>query len=411
MNALHEILCMTCAEPRLVQIDNQNVMCASCGSMFKDEELDSMYDKQKHDEVDRYRNKHTVERRKRKKCLMDGICKQNRAVKKSKLSVDDQLSAAAPSTVFSDAYTNNCAGSVDHCEHSDTILLNRDNNAVCTRCGLVLADGVGLFEFGYLAGSPFHNRRGSYKIIYYFNEKLAQWSRRCPPPNDVQFAIFKKEASRFSIYGPPAKFNRRTIASICRAIGVPTMQEKWLVLLDKLRKEPGFEDVPEFPVPPTRLLNCMIVFFRRVLPFWFKNKDIDVTNDVKQFLEANPELSNDRQILYWISDAFKKQHSTRKSFPHNFMMREFLLQLQQHYADDPDMANCYDLHEVCHKRISRPREFYQTLIWKHIVEDLNNDGGADILELASTANTTTNATSGSGQLQDIPVSISTPIPI
>jgi hypothetical protein len=216
---------------------------------------------------------------------------------------------------------------------------------------------------------------------------LAQWSRNCPKPSDQVFESFLEEAKRIAVITPPEQFTRRTIARICRNIGRPTMQEKWLMLFDRLALLPGFEKVPRFPIPTDYLLAKIQDCFRIVLPVWFTCKDIDISDDIHEYLRNNPEHANDCQITNFLKLSEKKlpsqqhhlqQPKRRKSFPHNFMIREFLKQVQSNFSHDSKLANCFDIHQICHKQISRSIEFFQSMIWKHICETINTGGEIDL---------------------------------
>ncbi len=259
----------------------------------------------------------------------------------------------------------NNSSTLGKCLHSK-LVVNHDYAAVCTDCGDVLADGMALFEYGCLPGSPHHSRRGSYKIVYYWNEKLAQWNRTCPRPSDEILLQFLEEAQRVATFCRPEDFSRRTIAGICRTIGRATMQEKWLMLFDYLEEQPGFKNkVKKFPKPSPQLLAKVQHCFRIVLPVWYGCKDINIKEDLELYLEEFPQYRSDSQINNLLKMVGDKK---RKSFPHNFMIREFLRFVQTNYDakfDDATIANCFDLHEMCHKQISRSIELYQKFIWKH----------------------------------------------
>lgn len=262
------------------------------------------------------------------------------------------------------------------CDHINTVVINRDYAGVCTACGIVVGDGMALFELGCLPGAPFHNRRGSYKIVYYWNEKLAQWSRKCPRPSEPILRAFLAEAKNVAAKLRPSEFTRKTIARICRTIGHPTTQEKWLMLFDILSEYPEFDGIRKFPVPSYHLLAKIQDCFRVVLPIWFQCKDIDITEDVKQYLKENPEESKSAEITKLLKPrSAAAAAKRRKSFPHNYMIHQFLRQLQLIFVDDPELSHCYDLHEPCHKHISQSIYFYQSMIWKHICETINCSAG------------------------------------
>lgn len=268
-------------------------------------------------------------------------------------------------------------GCYKRCDHGEKIVINSDYAGVCVSCGMVVADGVALFELGCLPGAPFHNRRGSYKIIYYWNEKLAQWSRRCPMPPESILRAFLEEAKNVASRIHPSKFSRKTIARICRTIGSPTTQEKWLMMFDILAKTPGFEAVPKFPIPSGHLLSKIQDCFRIVLPVWFQCKDIEISNDdvafyIKHHSDQIKHTDMNKLLKSSLTLTKKKR---RKSFPHNFMIHQFLKQLQSIFQDDPHLQTCYDLHHHCHKHISDSVHFYQSMIWKHICESINSSAG------------------------------------
>lgn len=288
-----------------------------------------------------------------------------------------------PHSALSSGGTVRCGicGQNKECDHATRVVINSDYAGVCTVCGTVVAEGMALFELGCLPGAPFHNRRGSYKIIYYWNEKLAQWSRRCPRPPEPVLRAFLEEAKNVSATTRPADFTRKTIARICRTIGSPTTQEKWLMLFDILADTPGFETVPKFSFPSNYLLSKIQDCFRIVLPVWFQCKDVDITEDVKLYLRENPEHAKNTEITKLLKPKYGMSAKRRKSFPHNFMIHKFLQQLQQIFHDDEQLHNCYDTHEKCHKHISSSIHFYQSMIWKHICESINSSAGAGGIDL------------------------------
>lgn len=396
-----DVACRICGQTKLVNDGINSYCCFHCGQTYDNLQLENLHEQQ------RSRRVAVFFKRKQRAAVEDiedkSPSKKTKHQQKNSLpislvaetffDIDDVTGSKSGggNSVFVDgldvcesgggnSLVNNTRLSTDshgRCSKYARTIINDDYDVICLECGLVVASGMSLFEYGCLPGSPFHNRRGSYKIIYYWNEKLAQWSRRCPPPSPENYELFISEARRTTTYGPPARFTRRTIAKICRAIGLSTMQEKWLLLFDKLAVTEGFSDVPRFPTPNDKLLGLMQTLFKIVLPVWFQCKDIDVSDDVQNYIKAHPELANDRQITTWIIQPSNKLQKKRKSFPHNFMTRKYLEHIQMWFPHDPELSNCFECHQSCHKQISRPREFYQNLIWIHISETINTAGLLD----------------------------------
>jgi hypothetical protein len=251
------------------------------------------------------------------------------------------------------------------CRH-DNLVTTREGDAVCSLCGSVLYSGVDLFHVAGLVGAAYLWRKGTYKIKYYYNEKLAQWSRECPPPSDDTFSKFLAEARNSERNGDPARFTRKDIARICRRIGKPTMQEKWILLMDMCkRKDPVyFKDLNIPPKPSVRLRNEMKRLFLISLPAWEMCKDEDVSEELKKLF---PEMGIPGHF------ATKKKRK-RKSYPHNYMMRRSLRQIQEWYPDDEDLGRCYDLHEKSIKKVSRSIELWQDMIYKYMCEIMNGGG-------------------------------------
>lgn len=193
------------------------------------------------------------------------------------------------------------------CLHHEHLVITRDGDATCNQCGRVVLYGVGLFHLAYLEGAAYCYRKGTYKIKYYFNEKIAQWGRTCPKPSADTFAALVGELRDQNRYGLPSGFGRRTIAQACKRIGKPTLQEKHLLLLEMLRDTDkdyfGSIVVPE--KPHYRLLNDMRRVFNLTLPAWMMCRDIDVTTE---FRRRHPKRS--------LPSHYGSKR--RKSYPHNY---------------------------------------------------------------------------------------------
>lgn len=255
---------------------------------------------------------------------------------------------------------------LDHCEHDGENVVTRDGDVVCRGCGMVLARGLDLFHFGAQRDGAYHYRKGTYKIKYYINEKIAQLLRQCPPPSAEVFDRFLQEASDERRRNPGSSFARKTIAKICRKIGVPTLQEKWLMLLEMLKSaDPvGFADIRVPPKPSPRLVNEIRRLFHLSLPAWQMCKDRDISQDLAR-------LKDKKNVVY------RYHQRRRKSYPHNFMIREFLRQIQDwneegKQQNEEEMRTCFDLYEPCVKRVSKGIEQELQIIYSDMVRCMND---------------------------------------
>lgn len=249
----------------------------------------------------------------------------------------------------------------------------------------MLATGCDLFHFGRQHDAAYTYRKGTYRIKYYFNEKLAQWCRQCPVPDDDTFQAFALEARQYNKYGRPADFGRCDIAKICKAIGKPTMQEKWLLLMEMLcNSDPAYFGSMFIPPKPSpRLVNEVGRLFHLSLPAWNMCKDIDVRErfdiETRERVDVSPDVSSMRRFLKSIPVHYKKlesdgQRKKRKSYPHNYMIRRFLLHIQQWYPDDPDLGRCYDIHDQSIKRVSENIETVLDVIYGEMINIMDEAG-------------------------------------
>ncbi len=264
------------------------------------------------------------------------------------------------------------------CDHACNVF-TREGDVVCDDCGAVLACGASVFHYG-VGGAAFTWRKGTYRIKYYFNEKMAQWSGRCPPPTPAVFDQFVEEAKRTNengqpVYGHPRNFRRADIARMCKAIGRSTMQEKWILLIRMLKeRDPEyFSEIPLPPLPSQELIHEVTKLFYRSLPAWQRCKDIDIAAKLKELgIKASIPLHYGKK--------------KRKSYPHNHMIRRFLYQIQlwsrakKHKGDATDqveeeMACCFDRCADTIKRVSQNIEIMQDVIYAEMCLSMND--GAD----------------------------------
>lgn len=249
------------------------------------------------------------------------------------------------------------------CAHGDGLCRTRDGDVVCFSCGSVLFDGVDTFHVAGLEGAAYTYRKGTYKIKYYHNEKVAQWCRQCPKPGDDFMDRFVEEAKKRSIYGDPEGMGRRTVAKICRRLGRPTTQEKWILLLDLCKaKDPVyFANLKVPPKPSVRLRNEMRRLFLMMLPAWEMCKDIDAGEIIRA---KDPKAR--------IPAHYGKKR--RKSYPHNYMMERQLWQIQKWYPDDPDLGSCFEIHQEAIKEVSSDIRRWWDVVYQKMVECLNDLG-------------------------------------
>lgn len=263
------------------------------------------------------------------------------------------------------------------CDHADRgACCTREGDIVCVDCGGVMATGCDLFHFGRLHDGAYTYRKGTYRIKYYFNEKLAQWCRQCPVPDDDTFDRFVEEARNVGKYGRPKDFGRGDIAKICKSIGRSTMQEKWLLLMEMLvERDPvyfGSMKIP--PKPSPRLINEVRRLFHHSLPAWNMCKDIDVTEySGGEGTTTTTTTTLDLPVHSKKTDGDGKRKK-RKSYPHNYMIRRFLFEIQQWYPGDSDLGRCYDVHDPSIKRVSENIEVILDVIYVEMAKTMNDSG-------------------------------------
>jgi hypothetical protein len=116
-----------------------------------------------------------------------------------------------------------------------------------------------------------------------------------------------EEAKNAAIHGRPECFSRETVARICKRVGHPKIQERWVKILKMFREhDPDyFRDLWMPPKPGVRLVNEMKRIFRTTLPIWQQCKDLDVARLAKQHHPPLPIPA-------------KYGSKRRKSYPHNY---------------------------------------------------------------------------------------------
>lgn len=251
------------------------------------------------------------------------------------------------------------------CDHLKHVVNTRDGDSVCSNCGLVLFDNVDTFHVASLEGAAYTYRKSTYQIRYYHNEKCAQWNRECPYPPDELLDQFMAEIKIQTRYGGAAGLGRASVAAACKRIGCSTMQEKWILLLElcKQRDPEYFRDTFVPPKPTTKLLNQMKRMFLFSLPAWEMSKDIDAG-----------EILKSRYPKTKLPNHYGKKR--RKSYPHNYMMRRFLNQIEywneRNPNPDPDLENCFEIHHHAIKTVSDRIEKWWDVIWEKMCDCMND---------------------------------------
>ena len=265
------------------------------------------------------------------------------------------------------------------CTHPYKIFTG-ERDLVCDSCGMVVAAGIQLFEYGVLEGAPTNYFRNSYKIRYYLNEKLAQWSGNCPKPSRNTMDKIVVEAKKEKTYGKPSGFDRKTIAKICRSVKHSQMQEKYPLIMKMLKDSDPvyFSDLPEVPIPPGDLINQVIDMFDRSLPAWIQCKDMFSIEEaeVSQHESEIPKKNrkNARLKKKQASDHLKKSLSVyapkRHNFPHDFMIGKYLQTIERM---DHNFYGVYDKHKATFKTVSPKVYKKHARIWQEMCRLMFSD--------------------------------------